>query len=234
MPAGCVRIRLAVLLGVLLAGTAGCSSAEPQSTYRLPWAAGVANQHVVMQGNFAADGTGRCLSGCGTHNDDAMRYAWDFDLPEGTEVLAARAGTVALASGGWAADHCGGVSAGQAGNVISALVGNEANFVEIDHGDGTSALYLHLSAVAPEIERKARSGESVAQGEVLGLSGKTGYTQCVPHLHFQVERSVKADWFTDSLPISFGDSDITVRNPDGIPAEGDSYQSDNVPVRDSS
>jgi murein DD-endopeptidase MepM/ murein hydrolase activator NlpD len=174
---------------------------------------------------------GHCLSGCSTHDDDSMRHAWDFTLPEGTEVLAARAGTVALTNGSWPADHCGGISAGQPGNVVSPVIGNEANFVEIDHGDGTSALYLHLSSVSQEIERKAKSGEPVVRGEVLGRSGKTGYTQCEPHLHFQVEQSTKADWFTTSLPIAFADSDVTNRAPDGIPAEGDSYLSDNEPVR---
>ena len=82
-----------------------------------------------------------------------MRFAWDFALPEGTAVLAARGGTVALANGSWRPDHCGAVSAAdQSGRITSALIGNEANFVEIDHGDGTSALYLHLSQVAPAIE----------------------------------------------------------------------------------
>jgi murein DD-endopeptidase MepM/ murein hydrolase activator NlpD len=163
-----------------------------------------------------------------------MRFALDFDLPEGTPVLAARAGTVALANGSWPADHCGGVSesgAGHAGaGIVSQLIGNEANFVEIDHGDGTSALYLHLSSVSPEIERKAKAGERVEQGEVLGLSGKTGYTQCVPHLHFQVEPSVKADWFTDSIPVSFADHDVVSRTADGVPVEGESYVSDNIPI----
>jgi len=184
----------------------------------------------VIQGNFSADNQQHCLTGCSTHNDNSMRYAWDFALPEGTEVLAARAGTVALENGSWNADHCGGVSAGQTGSVNSPLVGNETNFVEIDHGDGTAALYLHLSSVSADIERKAKTGKLVAQGEVLGLSGKTGYTQCVPHLHFQVEQSVKADWFTTSIPVSFSDADVINRSADGLPIEGGSYASDNIRI----
>ena len=81
-----------------------------------------------------------------------------------------------------------------------------------------------------DIERKAKSGERVEQGEVLGLSGKTGYTQCAPHLHFQVEASAKADWFTTSLPVSFTDHDVAARTPDGVPVEGESYASDNIPI----
>ena len=198
------------------------------SAYKLPWAAGTA--YSVMQGNFLSQDMSGCVSGCGTHDDAAMRYAWDFDLPEGTEVLAARGGTVALMNNNWRSDHCGGTTAGQAGPITSELIGNEANFVEIAHGDGTSALYLHLSEVAPAIERKASTGEPVLQGEMLGLSGKTGYTQCVPHLHFQVENSVKADWFTTSLPISFADPDVTSRSPLGVPEQGQAYISANTPV----
>jgi hypothetical protein len=65
---------------------------------------------------------------------------------------------------------------------------------------------------------------------VLGLSGKTGFTQCVPHLHFQVETSVRADWFTTSLPVSFSDHDVVVRTVDGVPVEGESYHSENIPI----
>ena len=157
-------------------------------------------------------------------------YAWDFDLPEGTTVLAARGGTVALMNGNWPPDHCGGVADSEAGPITSALIGNEANFVEIAHGDGTSALYLHLSEVSPAIARKAVTGEQVVQGEELGRSGKTGYTQCVPHLHFQVENSATADWFTTSLPVGFSDEDVTSRDSLGVPQQGQSYLSDNVLV----
>ena len=218
----------ATLLGAAVAcGQAGAAGAGP-SAYRLPWKAG--QQETVLQGNSRFDEWQQCISGCSTHNDDAMRFALDFDLPEGTSVLAARAGSVALANGSWPADHCGGVSASAAGGVVSKSIGNEANFVEIDHGDGTSALYLHLSSVSPDIERKAKTGERAEQGKVLGLSGRTGYTQCVPHLHFQVEAGVKADWFTDTLPVSFTDHDVVARTPDGVPVEGESYVSDNGPI----
>ncbi len=222
----------AALLGAAVAcGQAGATGTE-SGAYKLPWNAG--QQESVLQGNSRIDDWQHCTSGCSTHNDDAMRYALDFALPEGTSVLAARAGTVALVNGSWPADHCGGVSALATGNagagIVSQFIGNEANFVEIDHGDGSSALYLHLSTVSPDIERKAKTGERVEQGELLGLSGKTGYTQCSPHLHFQVEPSVKADWFTDSLPVSFADHDVVSRTADGVPVEGESYVSDNAPI----
>jgi murein DD-endopeptidase MepM/ murein hydrolase activator NlpD len=185
----------------------------------------------VIQGYYASGPFGDCTSGCVTHGDPDQHFAWDFDLPEGTEVLAARSGTVAVAIGSWGSDHCGGLSASDAGDgTASQFMGNETNLVEIAHGDGTSALYLHLSHVSPGVERKAKTGEPVQQGEVLGTSGKTGYTRCVPHLHFQVEASVSGDWFTTSIPISFGDQDVVTRAADGAPVEGESYVSDNVPI----
>lgn len=225
-----LRIVLASAIVGILAVTGAVLLWKPAaaSPYRLPWAAG--ESHAIMQGNFVAGPLAGCVSGCGTHDDDAMRYAWDFDLPEGTIVLAARGGTVALMNGNWRSEHCGGVTDSQTGQIISQLIGNEANFVQIAHGDGTSALYLHLSEVAPSIARKAVTGEPVVQGEVLGRSGKTGYTQCVPHLHFQVENSVRADWFTTSLPVGFSDQDVTSRDSLGVPQEGQSYRSDNIVV----
>ncbi len=219
---------VAVILVVVLAITVTHIGAEA-SPYELPWAAG--ELHSVLQGNSRFDDANQCISGCSTHNDDSMRFAFDFDLPEGTPVLAARGGTVALANGSWPGDHC--VSAAEAEDGGSVVLGNETNFVEIDHGDGTSALYLHLSEVSASIERKAKTGERVEQGEVLGLSGKTGFTQCVPHLHFQVQGSVRADWFTTSLPASFADHDVIARTTDGVPVEGQSYDSDNVPIAES-
>jgi murein DD-endopeptidase MepM/ murein hydrolase activator NlpD len=205
----------------------GRGRAEP-GLYRLPWAAGAA--HSVLQGNSQFDDSHQCTSGCSTHNDDSMRFAFDFDLPEGTPVLAARAGAVVLVNGNWRSDHCGGLSAVEADGSGGQNVGNETNFVEIDHGDGTSALYLHLSRVSANIERKVKTQEHVDQGEVLGRSGKTGFTQCVPHLHFQVQASARADWFTTSRPVAFADHDVIARTGDGVPVEGESYDSDNVPV----
>ncbi len=177
--------------------------------------------------------SGTCTSGCTTHRDEGMHDAWDFDLPEGTPVLAARGGTVGLAQGSWSPSHCGGLTAidnPPPGYLVNALMGNQANLVRIDHGDETSALYLHLRDVSPAILAKAKGGGAVGQGEVLGHSGKTGLTQCRPHLHFQVESTVPSDWFTASMPIAFADRDVVGRTPNGMPAEGQVYGSDNVPA----
>lgn len=229
--------RPATTAGVMLAGAlaagvlsaCGAAGTGPDDGYRLPWPGG--QRVAVLQGPHVADGLGGCISGCGSHRDEDSWYAWDFDLAEGTPVLAARAGTVGLVVGSWGADHCGGQSAadGLAGDPLDHTMGNQANLVRIDHGDGTSALYLHLGAVDPAIEAKARSGGPVVRGELLGRSGRTGLTGCRPHLHFQVERTTPADWYTESLPVGFGDPDVLTRSADGVPAEGAGYVSGNGP-----
>ncbi|MEK7575417.1 MAG: M23 family metallopeptidase [Patescibacteria group bacterium] len=49
----------------------------------------------------------------------------------------------------------------------------------VDHGAGLMTLYMHLSKI------KVNEGELVKQGQLIGLSGKTGYAES-PHLHVSV------------------------------------------------
>ena len=51
--------------------------------------------------------------------------------------------------------------------------------VVIDHGLGLQTLYMHLSKI------DVSPGENVAQGDVIGLSGSTGYAER-PHLHVSI------------------------------------------------
>jgi hypothetical protein len=52
----------------------------------------------------------------------------------------------------------------------------EGGFVVIDHGQGLLTLYMHLSQI------KAKEGDRVAKGQVVGLSGASGRATG-PHLH---------------------------------------------------
>jgi murein DD-endopeptidase MepM/ murein hydrolase activator NlpD len=64
--------------------------------------------------------------------------------------------------------------------VISAgWSGGYGNLVVVDHGNGLSTAYGHMSSIA------VSSGQSVAQGTVLGGMGTTGNSTGV-HLHFEV------------------------------------------------
>ncbi|MFH1894806.1 MAG: CapA family protein [Patescibacteria group bacterium] len=57
---------------------------------------------------------------------------------------------------------------------------NYGNTIVIDHGLGIFSLYLHLDKF------KVAVGQKVKNGEIVGLSGNTGYS-IAPHLHFSVK-----------------------------------------------
>jgi murein DD-endopeptidase MepM/ murein hydrolase activator NlpD len=167
--------------------------------YLLPWAGG--EIHAVTQGEETTF----------THNG-ATAYAFDFDLSYDT-IVAARSGKVTLVREDSNSGGC------------RAIFSTAANYVVIDHGDGTSALYLHLAhngvTVAP--------GDIVDQGDPIAVSGETGLT-CADdeggpgaHLHFQVQRTDPQRPLTQSLPIAF--DDISMNR--GVPQEGRSYVSGN-------
>jgi murein DD-endopeptidase MepM/ murein hydrolase activator NlpD len=72
------------------------------------------------------------------------------------------------------------------GGVVTFAGGNPCcsygYYVEIDHGDGFTSLYSHFNAPPP-----VRIGQRVAQGEVVGYAGTTGYSTGV-HLHFEIRK----------------------------------------------
>jgi murein DD-endopeptidase MepM/ murein hydrolase activator NlpD len=57
---------------------------------------------------------------------------------------------------------------------------NYGKTIIIDHGLGIFSLYLHLS------EFKVSEGQKVKKGEIIALSGNTGYS-ISPHLHFSIK-----------------------------------------------
>ncbi|HVE85568.1 MAG TPA: M23 family metallopeptidase [Myxococcales bacterium] len=107
-------------------------------------------------------------------------WAWDFRMPEGTPVVAAYDGVVRLARGDSAAGGC------------DARFAASANYVVVDHGNGLETQYLHFSKVV------VRPGDRVRAGDLLGLSGKTGWA-CGAHLHFKVARADGPGWNNPSV-----------------------------------
>ncbi len=135
-----------------------------------------------------------------SHSNAQMWYAYDFSLTEGVPVRAAKSGSVAFVQRGQT--ECG-----------DSNHRNKANYVTIYHGDGTATLYLHLKDVHVAV------GQSVLRGQTIGTAGKTGWTGCTPHLHFQ--RQKRGDWITDSLSIYFDEY------PNQQLQQGSWYQSQN-------
>jgi len=62
--------------------------------------------------------------------------------------------------------------------------GGYGKLIVIDHGDGYSTLYGHLSAI------EVAAGDQVARGQVVGRVGSTGYSTG-PHLHFEIRQRGK-------------------------------------------
>lgn len=106
-------------------------------------------------------------------------WAWDFDMPQGTPIVAARAGTVRAARGD-----------SRMGGCYPQLSG-DANYVVVSHGD-LETQYVHLSAVV------VKAGDQVREGDLIGYSGSTGFS-CGPHLHFKVMRPQGAGWNYPSI-----------------------------------
>lgn len=66
------------------------------------------------------------------------------------------------------------------GVVLSAAYHNDfGNMIDVDHGDGLTTRYAHLSSM------NVKAGGIVKRGEVLGAVGVTGRSTG-PHLHFEV------------------------------------------------
>lgn len=92
----------------------------------------------------------------------------DLGAPIGTPVLAARSGTV--------------LGVGNT-DLARDAKGNRCysfgKWVMVEHGNGLSTLYAHLSEI------DVSKGQDVRAGDEVGLSGMTGYATG-PHLHFGV------------------------------------------------
>ena len=63
--------------------------------------------------------------------------------------------------------------------IISQKSSSYGNYVVISHGTGNTTLYAHMSS------RKVSVGDTVTQGQVIGITGSTGVSTG-PHLHYEI------------------------------------------------
>lgn len=157
----------------------------------------------ILELPFSEGASYECTQGVGgarSHSEPSSYHAYDFSMPEGTPVLAAAAGRVVAF-----AEHF------TVGGPDKALE-NQGNHVILDHGRGYYTRYEHLAPNGVHVQ----TGELVEAGQVIGLSGNTGYTSG-PHLHFHLH-----DVLGHTLPSRFAEV-----GGDGVPKEGRSYTSKN-------
>ena len=91
-----------------------------------------------------------------------MHTGTDFAAHTGTPIYATGDGTVKL----------------------SGREGGYGNVVVINHGYGYETLYAHMSKV------KAKRGQKVKRGDIIGYVGSTGLSTG-PHLHYEIHKDGK-------------------------------------------
>jgi hypothetical protein len=136
---------------------------QEESPYKLPWKSGISR--FVAQGNRSF-----------TSHRDFHEYAWDFVMPNGTEILAVRDGRVVEIE-----DSFDGI-------------GFKSNFIIVEHDDGTKSAFAHIQKHGA----LTKIGDIVKQGQPIALSGMVGQT-IFPHVHFYV---IGKDG-NSSIPVSF-------------------------------
>lgn len=109
-----------------------------------------------------------------THKE---RAALDFNMKRGTKITAAREGVVVRVK-----------EDGTLGG-LKRKYRSHGNNIIIQHPDGSRAGYWHLQYNGALVN----AGDTVKKGQVIALSGKTGYAM-TPHLHFLVWRSGGGQW----------------------------------------
>jgi hypothetical protein len=93
--------------------------------------------------------------------------ALDFNMPIGTNILAANDGVVVAIVDTFI------------GACLTEACKKKANYILIRHNDGTFAYYAHIQYAGA----KVNVGQIVKKDYMIAVSGNTGYTKG-PHLHF--------------------------------------------------
>jgi murein DD-endopeptidase MepM/ murein hydrolase activator NlpD len=125
-------------------------------------------QKLWTTGGFSAPISGEFVSPFGQYRIlnstvQTRHTGWDQKAPVGTAVTAMADGEVVFAN----------------------QLDIRGNYVLINHGWGIYTGYAHLSQIV------VAEGQSIVQGQLLGLSGNTGRSSG-PHLHWEI--SVEGEW----------------------------------------
>lgn len=122
-----------------------------------------------------------------SHNNNFSRYALDFDLKVGDTIYASASGYVV-----------GLIQEYKDGGVDIKWI-DYANYLTLYHPDShTYSQYVHLDHRGSLVSL----GQEVQQGEAIGISGQTGYTD-IPHLHFNVLVPENSDKGLKSVAVFF-------------------------------
>ena len=151
------------------ATTVGALNEARQEAIRELERQAAAGQHGGMGGTPARPGSGSFIwpSDASTLITSPFGPRWgtmhrgiDIGAHMGTNVLAAASGYVAFS--GWS--------------------GGYGNYILIRHGNGYYTAYAHMSV------NSVSAGDTVIQGQVIGLVGSTGFSTG-PHIHFEIIRN---------------------------------------------
>jgi murein DD-endopeptidase MepM/ murein hydrolase activator NlpD len=117
----------------------------------------------------------KVVQGYGGRFSHKNKAALDFRMPVGTPIYAAREGIVYRYKDD--SDEGG----------PFPWYTRKANYIIIQHSDGSFGCYWHLQRNGVVTKKGA-----VSKGQLIGYSGRTGFV-LLPHLHFTVKRKLNYD-----------------------------------------
>lgn len=139
-----------------------CITPASADSYRLPWRPATTMRL-----------TQDCNDSCCSDHVGNDKFAYDWANGGSFGVVAARAGTIT---------H---LKTNSTTGCASSSCSQDANYIVIDHGDGTQSTYFHLEGHT--LAAGITCGAIVTQGQALATSGTTGHSTGI-HLHFQVSK----------------------------------------------
>jgi murein DD-endopeptidase MepM/ murein hydrolase activator NlpD len=159
-------------------GDVTITSYDTSIRYDLPYKKG--SGYTVLQG----------YNGKFSHTNE---NALDFDMPEGTEITAAREGVVVKIV----------QSNTQSCPTPDCMQYN--NYVTIMHADGSFANYVHIKQNGALV----KPGDKVKAGDVIAQSGKVGWVTAA-HLHFVCFLGGMEKWNTLPTPFKIDKGDQAI------------------------